>query len=461
MRNKLRVFVINLNNLFHTKNCISDLMKQIDMEFDITVIDNASTEPGTKEYFDFLSKCGINTIVTGTKRVPLNHLWNGFYADYENEYLCFLNNDVRLSNNFTKTTKQVLDSDGDVFIVCHSTNHPEYRTVSDELKYEKFYRKVRQGWDFTIRRKDYTPIPESMEVYYGDDWIYNKVYDAGKLGAIIINSPIYHYLGASVKNLKGDEYFRDGEKYKKLGMKDNYAEWSKYSLGRPTIAVSEFFRDGYSPVLTVNVVTYERYVEFENILKMFQNQTDKRFVLDIWQDGPDARKKAIVDSFNNPKFVYNENPERAGKYGHDMRHKSIMKCNTDLWCTTNDDNLVSQFFVEEILREFDYEYDVLKYSVAMQNLPLTSPGEASDKGKTILMGCTNRKDYGDCMKILDPNIDLCGDVDAASFVTKTDVIKRFGGWHSMKFEGDWCVYEKMLNGGVSIKRVDKVLQVHV
>ena len=46
----ISVLVVNLNNLQFTKDCISDLMSQ-DCEFNLTIIDQNSSEEGTKEYF--------------------------------------------------------------------------------------------------------------------------------------------------------------------------------------------------------------------------------------------------------------------------------------------------------------------------------------------------------------------------------------------------------------------------
>jgi GT2 family glycosyltransferase len=49
----ISVLVVNLNNLQFTKDCVNDLMSQ-DCEFNLTIVDQNSSEEGTKEYFSTL-----------------------------------------------------------------------------------------------------------------------------------------------------------------------------------------------------------------------------------------------------------------------------------------------------------------------------------------------------------------------------------------------------------------------
>jgi len=452
----LHVFVINLDNLRYTKDCIADLMKQEDMDYDLTVVDNASTEFDTKEYLTVLRNNGIR-VIEHANRVPLNHLWNGFYHDNQNKYLCMLNNDVRVAYNFTKTIRQVFEKEENVKIVCHATNNREYCTAHDSLSYKTLNRACRQGWDYTIRRDAYVLIPDEMKIYFGDDWLYANVYDSGGDAAIILNSPIIHYLGMSIKSLHGNPYHEDEQVWLKHGHTDKYSAWSGFSKGKPDFPTEGFFK--YEPKITVGLVTYERHKQLEDMLGMFKSQTDPRFILDIWQDGPDDVKRKLVTKMADPRLVYNENPVRQKLYGHDMRHKSCMACKTDYWCTVNDDNLVSPFFVEEILKNV-IGHDMMIYSVAMENIPKGSLSAAYETIGHIHNGNTDFDFYNTTMKTLDPNYTICGDIDACSCIVKADIMRKYGGWWSMEFMGDYFVFDKLLQEGIKPVRLKKVLQCH-
>ena len=121
---RISVLVVNLNNLGFTKDCINDLLMQ-DCEFNLTVVDQNSTEEGTKEYFSKLPS-NINFIQSGNN-TPLNWLWNWFVAKSETPYVCLLNNDVRISPNFLSSAIEVLEKEPNVGFVNHVTNNKEYQ----------------------------------------------------------------------------------------------------------------------------------------------------------------------------------------------------------------------------------------------------------------------------------------------------------------------------------------------
>ena len=48
---KISILLVNLNNLEYTKECLNDLLNQ-DIVFNLRLIDQNSSEFGTKEFFD-------------------------------------------------------------------------------------------------------------------------------------------------------------------------------------------------------------------------------------------------------------------------------------------------------------------------------------------------------------------------------------------------------------------------
>jgi hypothetical protein len=139
----------------------------------------------------------------------LNKVWNWFYENTDNDYLCFLNNDIRLTDNFVNDTITVLDLEENVGCVIHATNHPNYNKKTD-LKYA-ITNNIRQGWDFTIRRICYKSIPDVLKVFYGDDYLFDNVYKMCYKSSYILSSPVIHYLSKSHQYLENKNMILSNE----------------------------------------------------------------------------------------------------------------------------------------------------------------------------------------------------------------------------------------------------------
>lgn len=224
MNKIISILIVNLNNLEYTKDCINDLIKQ-DCSFNLMIVDQNSTENGTKEYFDSLleSKLPKNIeylrFYQNTYNQPLNHIWNWFAEISNTKYLCMLNNDVRICPNFLSTAIKVLDKEPMVGIINHVTNNRDYRKWSDELDYKIIDNIYRQGWDFIIRKECYNQIPEELEFFFGDDYIYSTLYSNNFKGAYILNSPMIHYECSTteekggVRDLSNDKIYIESLKH--------------------------------------------------------------------------------------------------------------------------------------------------------------------------------------------------------------------------------------------------------
>jgi ubiquinone/menaquinone biosynthesis C-methylase UbiE len=186
----ISVLVVNLNNLQFTKDCVSDLMSQ-DCEFNLTIIDQNSSEEGTKEY---LSSLPSNIeIIQNEINTPLNHLWNWFVCKSNTPYICLLNNDVRIAPNFLSSAVQIFKKEPSVGFVNHVSNNKDYQEWSNELNYKIIETPYRQGWDPIFRKESYNQIPNELSFFYGDDYIYSKLYSYGLKGAYVLNSPMIHF----------------------------------------------------------------------------------------------------------------------------------------------------------------------------------------------------------------------------------------------------------------------------
>ena len=229
---KLRVLILNLNNLEYTKQCVEDLSNQDNQDFELTIIDQGSTERGTKEYL--LSLFNEHDIIFNQINESVNKMWNWFHEKYDEDLLCFLNNDVRLPHNFISDTIKVFEKEEKVGVVVHATNHLKYQKILPELEYVVVPKFVNmQGWDYTIRRECFTKIPEQLKIYCGDDFLYHNLYEKGYDMAYVLSSPIIHYEGQS-KKFMTTSGMEDIAMFKNLGFKHYLKVNHEYSEIKPT-----------------------------------------------------------------------------------------------------------------------------------------------------------------------------------------------------------------------------------
>lgn len=190
--NKIGILVVNYNNLEYTKNCVQDIINQINQNFDLYIVDQNSNESGTNEYLNQIDNESI-TVIRNKNNIDLNRIWNHFYLTCKSEYLCFLNNDVRLTNNFTDDIIRIFDIESDVGAVIHVTNNLNFIKAEHILNYEILNPPLCQGWDFCFRREAFTKIPDSLRIFGGDDFLFGHLIKKGFKIALTYSSPIIHY----------------------------------------------------------------------------------------------------------------------------------------------------------------------------------------------------------------------------------------------------------------------------
>ena len=212
MNVRVSILLINLNTLEYTKQCFFDLLNQT-VPFNLTIVDQNSSENGTRVFLEtlqkeyelgkFFNKINVLKIFDTGYNKPINHIWNKFVESSNTEFICLLNNDVRIAPNFLESSYLVLDKEPSVGFVNHTTNTKKYSEWSNNLQYVIKENPYRQGWDPIFRKESFTPIPENLEFYYGDDFLYSNLYSKGKKGAYVLNSPIIHFLSKTTSEKSG------------------------------------------------------------------------------------------------------------------------------------------------------------------------------------------------------------------------------------------------------------------
>ena len=243
MNINISILIINLNTLEYTKQCVEDLLLQ-DVPFNLTIIDQNSTEEGTWDYLNLLFDNHLNGLFYGKINVlsvyntgynkPVNQVWNDFVKESNTEFICLLNNDVRLSPNFLSSSISVMDLEPSVGFVNHVTNNKNYSSWDKNLEYVIMETPYRQGWDLFFRKSNYNEIPNNLIFYFGDDYIYSKLYSSGFKGAYILNSPIIHFLSSTTPE-KGRVDSGDNDRnnfnklnltFKDLSFNEDLCRWS-------------------------------------------------------------------------------------------------------------------------------------------------------------------------------------------------------------------------------------------
>jgi hypothetical protein len=297
----ISVLVVNLNNLEFTKNCINDLMLQ-DCDFNLTIIDQNSTEEGTKEYFSTLPS-NIEFIQNSINK-PLNHLWNWFVKNSNTPYICLLNNDVRIAPNFLSSSIKVLEKEPNVGFINHISNNRDYQEWSNELDYRIIEEPYRQGWDPIFRKECYNQIPNELSFFYGDDYIYSKLYSSGMKGAYILNSPMIHFERSTTIEKGGQrDASPDGSFFNQLDL-----EYKNMSFVEELSRWKPDFNSLSSKLKEIFLILYhkssDKSIEYLTKLITELETRDKKFIIASHSEIPiELLKKSVSYIYDSDNYL--------------------------------------------------------------------------------------------------------------------------------------------------------------
>jgi glycosyltransferase involved in cell wall biosynthesis len=362
MKTRISVLVVNLNNLDYTKQCLDDLLNQ-DIVFDLRLIDQNSSEIGTKEFFDnffnrhsngeFYGKINYLEISNTGFNKPLNHLWNDYVKESHTEFICLLNNDVRLSPNFLSSSISVLEKEPSVGFVNHVTNNSSYSSWSDSLEYVIMEKPYRQGWDPVFRKNCYTNIPENLNFFYGDDFIYSKLYESGHKGAYILNSPIIHFErsttiekgGARDCSDDGSVFQELNLEYKNLTFNEDLSKW-KPEFYNITEKKMDYTKESYITIKSEQVLL--------SILVCSLVERNNTFLSDLIG----SIEKQIIGK-PVELLILSDNAKRpVGTKRNNLLNISKGK----YVCFIDDDDRISETYVDDVLQEIiDWSPDVVVF----------------------------------------------------------------------------------------------------
>ena len=105
------------NAIEYTKQCIESVLLQTDINYELILINNGSTD-GTKKYFDKLqNKLKLNkclkkvTIIQSTKNLGVAKALNLGISKSIGKYICYINNDVIVTKDWLRKIVKAANSD--------------------------------------------------------------------------------------------------------------------------------------------------------------------------------------------------------------------------------------------------------------------------------------------------------------------------------------------------------------
>jgi GT2 family glycosyltransferase len=219
MQHKIAVVIINWNSYLHSRNCIRLLNESSVKNFDIILVDNASTDGSGEKLRDEFNdikflKTSSNLGFTGGNNIGIQYAFDNQY-----EYILMLNNDVFVDQKFTYHLKNYLDLHPDVGAVQPLVyHHPERtkvwngggffnRILGKSFSNREFDGNIHtrqvdwiSGCAFMVRSsvlKETGPFNEKYFAYHEDVDLSFRIRSAGYKLVFIPQSIIYHIGGGS------------------------------------------------------------------------------------------------------------------------------------------------------------------------------------------------------------------------------------------------------------------------
>lgn len=208
---KILVGIPFLTGYKHSHEAISSVLNQPDIH--LLIIDNGATDD-LKELFKNYTHLPNVSIIHNEHNIYVNPAWNQimkfFLQHPEFDILCIMNSDLRMQKNWSDVLRNLYSS------ICIGTYLPvvlddcvrlEMMTTLDPaLAPLKVVHEGTAGVFITLNRNQCEmvyDIPETMKVWFGDNWIYGMLRGCGHQTIIPENLVAFHGLSQTVSRVEG------------------------------------------------------------------------------------------------------------------------------------------------------------------------------------------------------------------------------------------------------------------
>jgi len=109
------IIILTYNQLAYTKRCIESVLKNTpNINYELILVDNASTEVGVQQYLKSVSNA---TVILNQTNVGVGKAWTAAARLSKGKYLCLLNNDTEVEPNWLQHLLNRITSDKQIGIV--------------------------------------------------------------------------------------------------------------------------------------------------------------------------------------------------------------------------------------------------------------------------------------------------------------------------------------------------------
>ena len=166
---------------------------------EIIIINNDNSKtPGTG-----LDHPKIRMLDFGTN-IFVNPAWNIGVETSKNDKLCIVNDDVVFDTNVFDKLQNMLNEDNGVFGLCPGEpdfTQPPITTKTIDIIPWTGEHTYGFGCLMFINKKSWVPIPAGLDIYYGDNFIFDLQLKRGKTNYIITNMDFYSQFAATTSDV--------------------------------------------------------------------------------------------------------------------------------------------------------------------------------------------------------------------------------------------------------------------
>lgn len=254
MNKKVSVIIVNYNTFLHCVECIRSLLKQINVNLQIIVVDNNSNDQSSTKLKEIF---GNNiTIIVNEENVGFAKANNIGAKIVAGDYIACVNPDIKLeSNNVLFRLVEFIDSDNEYGVIAPKVvEQRKYRIIKPKKRYPqhhllKFTTNLNSlpgnyawllGAFLLFQTKVYKEINGFDEDYflYGEDTdICLKVRKAGYKIDYIENVEVHHWSGASEVS------------------SDNYSKWVRKKNGYYQFCLKNYHQYDFIQILKHRLIS--------------------------------------------------------------------------------------------------------------------------------------------------------------------------------------------------------------
>jgi len=165
---------------------------------EIIIIDNNNTKTPSAG----LDHPKIRMLDFGTN-IFVNPAWNVGVETSKNDKLCIVNDDVVFDTDLFDKLKNMLNEDNGVFGLCPGEpdfSQPPITTKTIDIVPWAGEHTYGFGCLMFINKKSWVPIPDGLDIYYGDNFIFDLQLKRGKPNYIITNMDFYSQFAATTSD---------------------------------------------------------------------------------------------------------------------------------------------------------------------------------------------------------------------------------------------------------------------